>query len=186
MMGKTEWFRRSTWSERDAAQFDARLARSRGLTARRSTCQFRPSTCLRAGRPHLTRAALGLLDRLIAEYPDPFQLAFALALRAEALVDLGRADEALASYQQALAARRAFPQVGDDGYLAFAELVYALRRSDLYDATLAAIDEFSSGTQFPVQEFRIATSRALIAAERHDLAAARVVGTAGARRGRER
>ncbi len=165
MTEKVEWFRRSTWSDHDAAEFNARLARSRGAHRKAQYLRIQAAHLFEAGDEHLTRAALGLLDRLILEFPDPCQLASALALRAESLVDLGRASEALDSYQRAFLARRAFPQVGDDGYLGYAELVLALRRSDLYDSALAVIEEFCAGTQFPIQEFRIAASRALIAAE---------------------
>jgi tetratricopeptide (TPR) repeat protein len=102
-------------------EFDARLARSRGADRKAQYLRIQATHLFEAGQPHLTRAALALVDRLIAEFPDPFQLAPALALRAEALVDLGRTDEALQTYERALNARRAFPQVGDDGYLGYAD-----------------------------------------------------------------
>ena len=173
MTSTVEWFRRSTWSERDAAEFEARLARSRGAARKAQYLRIQAVHLFQVGDLTLTRAALGLVDRVISEFPDQFQLAPALSLRAEALVDLGRPEEALETYMRALEARRAFPQVGDDGYLGYAELVIALRRGDLYNSALAVIDEFAEQPQFPVEEFRIATSRALIAAERNDLTGAR-------------
>jgi tetratricopeptide (TPR) repeat protein len=172
-MGKPEWFRRTTWTERDAAEFDERLARSRGANRKAQCLRIQAVHLFEVGDLSLTRAALGLVDRVIAEFPDPFQLAPALSLRAEALVDLGRPEEALETYGRALEARRAFPQVGDDGYLGFAELVIALRRRDLYAAAVAALDEFADRVQFPIEEFRIAACRALVAAERGDSNGAR-------------
>jgi tetratricopeptide (TPR) repeat protein len=166
MMGSPEWFRRTTWTDRDATEFEARLARSRGANRKAQYLRIQAVHLFETGDASLTRAALGLVDRLISEFPDPFQLAPALSLRAEALVDLGEPEEALETYGRALEARRAFPQVGDDGYVGFAELVLALRRRELYDAALAALDEFADRVQFPIEEFRIAACRALIAAER--------------------
>jgi tetratricopeptide (TPR) repeat protein len=167
-MGEPEWFRRTTWTERDAADFEERLGRSRGANRKAQYLRIQAVHLFESGDVNLTRAALGLVDRLIADFPDPFQLAPALSLRAEALVDLGRPEEALETYGRALEARRAFPQVGDDGYLGFAELVIALQRRDLYDAARAALDEFADRVQFPIQEFRAAACRALMAAERDD------------------
>jgi tetratricopeptide (TPR) repeat protein len=167
-MAKPDWFRRTTWTKRDAAEFENQLARSRGANRKAQYLRIQAVHLFETGNMSLTRVALGLVDRLISEFPDPFQLAPALSLRAEALVDLGQPDEALKAYSRALEARRTFPQVGDDGYVGFAELVLALRRRDLYDAALAALEEFADSVQFPIQEFRIAACRALIAAERGD------------------
>lgn len=172
-MAKIEWFRRTSWTERDAAEFDDRLARSRGGDRKAQYLRIQAVHLFETGDLCLTRVALGLIDRLLAEFPDPFQLAPALSLRAEALVDLGRPDEALETYARALAARRAFPQVGDDGYIGYAELILALRRQELYDAALEALDEFADSVQFPVQEFRVAACRALIASDLGDSNTAR-------------
>jgi tetratricopeptide (TPR) repeat protein len=172
-MGNPEWFRRTTWTERDASEFEERLARSRGASRKAQYLRIQAVHLFETGDLSLTRAALSLVDRVIAEFPDPFQLTPALSLRAEALVDLGQPEEALQTYGRALEARRAFPQVGDDGYVGFAELVLALRRRELYGAALGALDEFAGSVQFPIEEFRIATCRALIAAEQGESTDAR-------------
>ncbi len=168
MTKKVEWFRRSTWSDRDAEEFAQRLASSRGSSRKAQYLRIQALHLFEAGDLALTRAALGLLDQLIADYPEPFDLARAHSLRAECLVDLGRPDEALTSYERSLEARRSFPQVGDDGYWGYAELIIALGRNDLFTTALKAIEEFDHEPLFPVQEYRIAAARALIATELGD------------------
>lgn len=173
MTGKIEWFRRTTWTQDDAADFAAHLARSRGADRRAQYLRIQALHLHEVGTPALTTVALELLDQLLALYPVPSQVTAALNQRAACLGDLGRPAEALESYRQALATRRAHPQWGDDGYLAFGELVLALRRGDLYDTALAALDEFGYGPMFPVQQYRQAAIRALIADARLDAATAR-------------
>ncbi|HEU4642573.1 MAG TPA: tetratricopeptide repeat protein [Gemmatimonadaceae bacterium] len=173
MTDKVEWFRRTTWTPDDAADFAARLARSRGAARRAQYLRIQALHLHEVGSPALTAAALQLLDQLLALYPERSQITAALNQRAACLVDLGRPAEALESYRQALATRRAHPHQGDDGYLDFGELVLALRRDDLYDTALAAIDEFGDGAPFPVQRYRQAAIRALIADARRDAATAR-------------
>lgn len=173
MSGKVEWFRRSTWTTDDAADFAARLERSRGAARRAQYLRIQALHLHEVGTPALTAAALQLLEQLLAHYPEPSQTAAALGQRAACLIDLGRPAEALESYREALATRRQHPQWGDDGYLGFGELVLALRRSDLYDDVLAALDEFGAGAPFPIQQYRLAAIRALIADARHDAESAR-------------
>jgi tetratricopeptide (TPR) repeat protein len=156
------WYRRSTWTARDREEFDARLARSRGTERKAQYLRLQAIHLHETGDARLLSAALELLDRLITDFRDPFQLSLAFSLRAEVLIDLGQPEAALASYEQALAARRSFPKVSDDAYLAYAELVLALKRNRLYASAQATLDEFPVGP-FPIQIFRDAAARALLA-----------------------
>ena len=172
MSHQKEWFRRSTWTPRDREEFDARLARSRGNDRKAQYLRVQAYHLHSTGEARLLPAALELLDRLIGEFPEPFQLGLAHSLRAEVLIDLGRPDAALASYEAALAARRAFPQVSDDAYLGYVELILGLKRLPQYAAAQNVLDQFPVGP-FPIQVFRDAAARALLAAARGDVSAAR-------------
>ncbi|HEY4216449.1 MAG TPA: hypothetical protein VGM67_04895 [Gemmatimonadaceae bacterium] len=129
MTDQKEWYRRSTWTARDREEFNARLARSRGQDRKAQYLRLQAYHLHEVGDQHLLPGALELLDRLVSEFPEPFQLGLAFSLRAEVLVDLGRSDAALVSYEQALSARRSFPAVCDDAYLGYVELILALKRA---------------------------------------------------------
>ncbi|MDP9351810.1 MAG: hypothetical protein M3P51_09770 [Chloroflexota bacterium] len=172
-MSHAEWFRRSTWTAEDKADFTARLKRSRGSSNRAQYLRIQALHLQEIGTEALLQAALGLLNQLITDYPDPLQLASAFHQRAQCLSDLGRYPEALESYRSAFVARRAMPNVHDDAYLDFGELVLALRRSDLYDEALSALEEFGGDEMFPAHRYQAAMIRALIADERGDSTTAR-------------
>jgi tetratricopeptide (TPR) repeat protein len=167
----TDWFRRESWSPEAAREFDARLRRTRAA----NRAQY-----LRIQASHLVmvslgwaEAALSLLGRLVAEYPDEMQLAPAHHQRAECLLALGRPDEAIAAFSAALAAQRAFPLVATDAHAAFAYTVAATARADLFDEALAALAEFGGLEFLPVQAYAASAARALIAARRGDVEGAR-------------
>jgi len=130
-MTAAKWFRRTTWSPADAADFGARLERSRSAFHRAQYLRIQAAHLHEAGTHPLAEAAFGLLDQLLAEWPDESQLSSAHMQRAGCLIDLGRPEEALAAYQAALAARRVSPNFGNDAHRGFAELAVALRRDDL-------------------------------------------------------
>ena len=172
-MGNPEWFRRTSWTDADQADFEARLKRSRSSFHRAQYLRLQASHLQQVGERLLTEAALRLLDRVIAEYPEPSQLSSALQQRAECLVDLGCPEEALTAYVAALEARRREPRWGNLAHLGLAELVLALKRPDLYPAAIQALDEFQEPQMLPANDYRNAAARALIAAERGDDALAR-------------
>ena len=172
MSDQKEWFRRSTWTSRDREEFNTRLLRSRGDARKAQYLRLQAQHLHSTGDARLLQPALELLDRLISEYPEPIQLGSAHSLRAEVLVDLGQPVAALASYEAAVAARRAFPQVSDDAYLGYVELILTLQLHARYAAAQDVLDEFPVGP-FPIQAFRDATARALLASARGEGSAAR-------------
>jgi tetratricopeptide (TPR) repeat protein len=121
----------------------------------------------------MLRAALELLDLLIAEYPEGSQLASAFHQRARCLSDLGEHAAAIDSYRRSFEARRNAPGWKDLAYLDFGELVLALRREELYDEALAVLSEFGGDEVFPVHQYQAACIRSLIADQRGDEATAR-------------
>jgi tetratricopeptide (TPR) repeat protein len=170
-MSDQDWFRRSTSPPRDREEFDGHLARSRGQSRKAQYLRLQAHRLHATGDPRLLAPALALLDRLINDFPDHFVLGLAYSLRARVLIDLGEPDVALASYEQAVAARRAFPQVTDDAPVGYVELILALKRIALYRVAQQILDEFPVGL-FPIQIFRDAAARALLAEARGETSAA--------------
>jgi tetratricopeptide (TPR) repeat protein len=172
-MTHVEWFRHTSWTPEDEADFAARLKRSRTPYHRAQYLRIQAGHLRDVGTRDLAAAALRLLDQLLAEYPEPTQLSTAYLQRAECLFDLERPEDALTAYRQALETQRQYPQWQNQAYLGFGELAVALHRRELYDEVLAALEEFGGYAVFPVDRFRAAVIRALVADEQGDRSIAR-------------
>src|SRR6185503_7301053 len=154
-----DWFRKTTWTTADESDFRKRLARSR---KRDEYLRIQALTLVENG---LAEPSLRLLDELLVSYHDDFYLAQIQETRAQALVDLGRPSEAIEALTKALEAQRAQPNVQGFAALAFAELVLALGRRELFRKSLALLDELHSPSPFPAIRYREAAVRALLHCE---------------------
>lgn len=161
-MPKTDWFRRSTWTPADEAEFRARLKRSRSAHHRAQYLRLQAWHLQDVGTGRLLEAALELLNELVLEYPERTQLAAAHTQRAQCLAALDRPDEAITAYREAFATERSFPSVRSLAYLSFAEFVLALGRHELYQEAFAALDEFGNEELFPIERYRSASAQAFL------------------------
>jgi tetratricopeptide (TPR) repeat protein len=168
-----DWFRKTTWSAEDARDFERRLKRAREFN-KAQYLRIQAAHLHRVGTAELTHIALELLDRLLSEHPDRVHLAEAHHQRGSCLALLGRPDEAIAAFREALATQRSFPNVRTTAHQSLAELVVKLARADLYDEALEALDEFGHDDPWPVSRYRAAVVRALIAEARSRREDARV------------
>ena len=162
-----DWYRKTTWTPEDERDFRERLKRSR---RRGEHLRLQAFELLTHGLPE---PALRLLDELLVREPDSLFLTLIHESRAHALIDLGDTEAALHSFRLALAAQRERPNVMSYAALGFAELVLALRRSDLFAEALATLDELHDRGPFPAIHYRESAVRALIADDQGDVAAAR-------------
>ncbi|HXY34769.1 MAG TPA: MFS transporter [Planctomycetaceae bacterium] len=170
-MTKTEWFRRTTWSDADREDFNARLERSR--TAFNKAQYLRIQACHLADAGHHA-AAIELLDRLFAEFPQRFELAQSHAQKADSLAALGQIDAAIQEYRAALQAERDYSQVRTNAWLDFGWLVVKSQLTDLYEEVSRVMQEFRDerGIKFPNIEYAYNTIQALLADARGDNALA--------------
>jgi tetratricopeptide (TPR) repeat protein len=119
-MSKTEWFRRSTWSDADREDFNARLKRSRGDGNKAQYLRIQAGHLADAGHHAV---AIELLDRLFAEFPQRIELAQAHSQKAESLAQLGQTEAAVKEYRAALQTERDFPNVQTNAWLDFGWLI---------------------------------------------------------------
>lgn len=166
-----DWFRKSTWTKSDAADFDARLQRARPL-GRAQYLRIQAFHLWETGGDAEIRAALGLVERLLRDYSNNIQVPLALHLQGQCLERLGDNRAALASYRRSVEEQRRMPSIKTDAYLEFAWLVAREKSSNLYDEALRLLDEFRGLAAFPIQRFRLSAIQALIAAERGESSAA--------------
>ena len=169
-MSKTQWFRRTTWSDADREDFNARLKRSRS-----SKAQFLRLQALHLAKAGHHHGAIELLDRLFEEFPDKIQLAQSHAQKAESLAKLGQTQAAVEEYRAALQAERDFPNVKTNVWLDYGWFVLEKQLSQLYEEVGAVLEEFrdEGGLKFPAIEYRYATIQALLAETRGEKSAAR-------------
>jgi len=161
-MAKSEWFRRITWTDEDRREFTARLGRSRSTFHKAQYLRIQALHLERDADPPRPDAALELLDQLLHNYPEPFELAAALEQRARCLRQLGHSAEALNACCQALEMERRYPNVRGTAYLEYAELVLELQRSDLYEEAVVLLVERSAEEPFPFLQYRSRVARAFL------------------------
>src|SRR5947209_1762515 len=161
-MSKPEWFRRTSWTDADRADFYARLKRSRGASSK--------SQYLRIQALHLAEAghhegAIDLLDRLLADFPDSIDTAQAHAQKADSLAKTGQTERAIDEYRAALQRERDFPNVRTNAWLDFGWFVVEMELTPLYGEVARVLEEFrdEGGLKFPAIEYRYATLQALLA-----------------------
>lgn len=162
----TDWFRKTTWSEADQAGFFARLKRSRGAGKKAQYLRIQACHLEATQRPELIWAALSLLDKMLAEYPEQGELASAQGQKASCLAALGRTDEAIASYRDALNTERKFPMRRTRAWLEFGRFVCDHRLVDLYDEAWAVLDELKYELMFATDVYELSGIRAIIAAHK--------------------
>lgn len=165
-MGSVDWYRRTTWSDRDRDEFNDRLKRSRSA---RKKAQYLRIQALYLAQSGYHISAIELLDKILTEFPERTELAQAHNQKAESLAQLGQLSSAVDEYRASLAAQRDCPGVRTMAWLDYGCLVVEHQLADLYDEISKVLDEFQdrSGMIFPAQEFRYCLIRAIIAESRN-------------------
>ena len=171
-MGSTEWFRRSTWTDGDRDDFNARLQHSRGASSKAQYLRLQALYLAEAGHHD---GAIELLDRLFAEFPDTIDVAQAHGQKAGSLAKLGRTDEAINEYRAALQREREFPNVRTNAWLDFGWFVLEKQLTHVYEEIGRVMEEFrdEGSLKFPAIEYRYAAIQSLLADARGEKRQAR-------------
>jgi|GEM_PF-2286807 len=160
-MPSRDWFRHTTWTPRDEREFSARLARSRSSFHTAQYLRIQAITLAEVGGKTRTAAALRLLQRLFAEFPDASQLESAHLQAALIYEQMGNEAAAVEHFRLALRAKAAFPN-GDAG--TSLEFPWFIARHDLSAHFVEALEVLKSAhLAFPVQVFKSAAIRATVA-----------------------
>lgn len=172
-MGREDWYRRTRWLPADREEFFRRLERSRSPESKAQYARIQASYLRGTGDPELVRAADGLLDRILNEWPIRTELASTYVQKAECALFFGDFEGGMGWLRKALQHEREFPNVHTQAFLRFAVLVAMSHRAEAYDEALQLLSERSSELFFPVDRYHAAGARAIIAADRGDLSSAR-------------
>src|SRR5689334_20933906 len=84
------------------AEFFERLKRARGSGSKAQYLRIQALHLQQVGEPACLRAALELLQLMVADYPEAIQLAQAHKQRAECLIAVGERDSGLLAYRDSL------------------------------------------------------------------------------------
>ena len=162
-----DWFRKTSWDEADQADFFARLKRSRTAGNKAQFIRIQAGHLEGVGSPDFLRAAIKLLDKMLAEFPERFELASACSQKASCLAKLDEIDQAVVYYQRALETEREFPNVKTNAFLEFGKLVVENNLTRFFDEALEELKELDSrGIKFPSDVFQAFGIRSIIAAKR--------------------
>ncbi len=168
-MSKRDWYRRTTWSEEEASDFERRLARAR---SRRSDClRIQAVTLAEQGDPRLSDAAIGLGRRYLDENPDGAFAASVLLVIAKAHATKGDTGAALDAYREAVRVERETAGIRCNAYLEFAWFVVARELAELYDEVIEAMASGEKSTLvYPVSRYRYFGALAFISDAQGDRA----------------
>lgn len=175
-MPKDEWFRRTSWSHADEEAFWARLARSRGVSNKAQYLRIQAHTLAETHEDALVRVALRLLERLLADFPEPFQLAASYQQAAQCHEHFGELEQAIRYFRLALDAVRRHRGLDAGTALEFPWFIIEHRLIDLYDEAIITLGSVQDAhLVWPVAVFKMAAIRAMVANARgdHQSAAAR-------------
>lgn len=159
-MSDESWYRRRTWTAEDQTAFFTKLRRSRGGFYKAQYCRIQAYELQQAGN---YKAALELLDLVMTEWPADADKAAVYCQKAECLEQLGETTAALEAYRIVFEAQRQSPGHIAAAHLGFGMLVALSACAESYDVALSALDEFGARSSFPIQDFKAASIRALIA-----------------------
>lgn len=161
-MSNDDWFRRKTWTPADRAAFSARLRRSRGAFHKAQYARIQAYELQTVGTPETLRAAVELLDTILAEWRSEAQLAAVHHQYAQCLLLLGQRERAIESFREVFSTQRQQRGQITDAHLDFGWLAITVPLPQLYSEVLGVLDEFQYAPVFPVQIYRDAAIRAAI------------------------
>jgi tetratricopeptide (TPR) repeat protein len=163
-----DWFRKTTWSEADQADFFARLKRSRSVGNKAQYLRIQAAHLESTGPPEFLKAAIKLLDTMFVEFPSRFQMASAYTQKASCMAKLGDIDNAIINYQRAFETEREFPNAKTYAFIEFGKLVAEKKLARFFDEALTELEKElqSRGIQFPADTFNAFGIRSIIAAQR--------------------
>jgi hypothetical protein len=161
-----QWFRNTTWNDSIEHAFNEKLRRARGQGPQYLRIQASTLT-----RSH-PAVALKLLDRYF-QLPDHFDRAQAYVDRATALLALGRIDDAILAYEDALAREATLPNFRTRACLDLPYLIATRAIRNSYDRALEILNAHRKDVTFPIDVFMWNATHALIAMDLGNLAFAK-------------
>jgi len=161
-MGRNDWYRRTTWSREDQEAFHQRLRRSRTSFHKAQYARIQAAYLETTGVPQLIKAALGLLDLVLAEWPEPSQLACLFHQKATCCRRLGDVDAAVKSFRKALETEERYRGYQTRARIDFVWLIATNKLESLYSEALSLWESPPDAWYLPIDQFQRCGAMALI------------------------
>ncbi|MFO1407260.1 MAG: hypothetical protein U1F08_06985 [Steroidobacteraceae bacterium] len=167
-MSDRDWFRQTEWTPSAAAQFQTKLARTRGQ--RSEYLRIQAWTLADTGQLRNAAPAIELAKQFLEVTKYKHGIAQAHRVMARAFETLGDLPAAIDAYRRAVLAEREFPNARGCAYIDFAWFAARHRMRNVYDEVVAALDSDLQDQDliFPVRRFRYFGAFALISDDRGD------------------
>jgi tetratricopeptide (TPR) repeat protein len=164
MSTRGDWYRKTTWSSRDAEDFERHLARSRSQRAQ--YIKIQAQTLAGTGQVQVADAAIQLAHRYLEEDPRGFFEVRAHLTVAEASGTKGDVSAALQAYRNAVHAEARNHGVRCCAYLEFAWFVATRGLIEAFDDVLNAMkSRQETDLVFPIAQYKYFAALALISNE---------------------
>ena len=164
MTRKHDWYRRETWDDEIEQEFFARLKKTRSQRD-----QYLAIQVISLAQPH-PEVSIRLAQHYFETRTGNFNDTRVLAAQGNAHRMLGNAEDALASYQAALARQRKYPSFNAVSGTTIAYYIATEEWEDHYDLALSLLEEDTGGSIWPVAVYSWNAAMALImsAKSKHD------------------
>ncbi len=162
-----DWYRNEEWDDEIERAFFAKLKRARSQRDQYLAIQ---AVVLADSQPEVT---IRLAQHYFETRTGRFNDSRVLAAQGNAYRTLGKVDDALASYQAALARQREFPSSVAVSGTSVAYYIATEGIDDQYGFALSLLEDDSGGSIWPVSVFRWNAAKALILSASGEFDAAR-------------
>ena len=153
----SDWYRRSTWTNEDEAEFFKKLGRAQ-KSNRPQYLRIQALHLYQTMNHELLRVAESLAYKMLNEYSDSdfirLQIASAYELLGKIYEELGEHDKAILHYQKALEQENIYPNCLTDAYLNYAELVIRIQRVEMFSEVEKILLEREQRAVFPIQKYK--------------------------------
>jgi len=177
-MSRNDWYRNTEWDASIQRTFEEKLRRARNKS------QYLRIQAGRLADSHPT-IALQLLERYFG-LGEKFDWAQAYCDQANALLSLGRIDDAITSYESALQREAEFPQLQTQAYIELPFLIATRSLHEKFDRAVQVLLEHEARLMFPIDRFMWHAAMALIATTRGDRVSASEHGSRALTEARQR
>jgi predicted Zn-dependent protease len=177
-----DWYRTADWSAAAQDAFEEKLRRARPHN-RPQYLRIKALALLQTDADENRKAGRKLLQRLVQEYPDTFDVSWAQEFLADAYREEGRAVEAEELYRAALRTYESNPKVKGYAHLGLADLILDTAQESKYEEMEVLLDSLDPSSDLALRnaQFKWALLRARLATRLGKQEDARQFASAGLR-----
>lgn len=140
-MSESDWYTRESWSEEDAEDFWSRISRKRDPRMKSQLIGVQAEHLEKSG---YVNEALSLLNTILSEYSDTFDLAQVYNQLATCNIKQGNNEQSIQALRKALELERETPNYLTGSWLTFGVLITENKLTDYYSEFLDLVEYVKS------------------------------------------